>query len=334
MIMQKEPRVGVLGGGSWATALVKLLCNNLSNVNWWMRDEGSVAHIVKYKHNPKYLQGVELDRYKLNVTTDIQQVINASDYIVMAIPSAFVNDSLKSCSEESFKNKVIFTAIKGIIPEDNRVPARHLNKVYNVDYSQIGMISGPCHAEEVALERLSYLTLACQTEEYAKFMADALSCRYLSTNVTDDVMGTEFAAVMKNIYSIATGICYGLGYGDNFVAVLLSNAIQEMKRFIDEVNPIHRDVMESAYLGDLLVTSYSKFSRNRTFGFMIGKGYSVKTAQLEMDMIAEGYYASRCIQLVKEKYPVETPICDAVYNILYERISPAIEMKILSEKLS
>ncbi|MBI3237965.1 MAG: glycerol-3-phosphate dehydrogenase, partial [Flavobacteriia bacterium] len=191
-----------------------------------------------------------------------------------------------------------------------------------------------CHAEEVALERLSYLTIACQNEQTATEMANLLACRYIKTAISDDLFGTELSAVLKNVYALASGICSGLGYGDNFQSVLISNAIQEIENFIDEVSPIHRDVKSSAYLGDLLVTAYSKFSRNRTFGFMIGKGYSVKTAQLEMDMIAEGYYATKCVHEINKKFQVEMPILEAVYNILYEKISPVIEMKILSDRLS
>jgi glycerol-3-phosphate dehydrogenase (NAD(P)+) len=234
---------------------------------------------------------------------------------------------------DAFKNKIIFSAIKGIIPEFNAIPARYVHKSFGIPYDNIGIVCGPCHAEEVAMERLSYLTIACPNEEVAEEFAELLTCRYIKTNVSDDLFGTELSAVLKNVYSIASGICSGLGYGDNFQAVLIANAIQEIENFIDEVSPIHRDVKSSAYLGDLLVTAYSKFSRNRTFGLMIGKGYSVKTAMMEMDMIAEGYYATNSIMEINKKFQVEMPILQAVYNIIYERISPVIEMKILSDRL-
>lgn len=333
--MNKQMKtVGVIGGGSWATALVKILCNNLDQVSWFMRRKDQVSHILRYKHNPSYLQSVEFDLDKINVTDDLEEVIKHNDVLIIATPSAFLVELFKNIPTELFKGKVVFSAVKGIVPEYNAIPARFFHKTFGTPYKDIGIICGPCHAEEVALERLSYLTIACQEEGIADEMARILSCRYIKTTTSDDLFGTELSAVLKNVYALASGICSGLGYGDNFQSVLIANAIQEIENFIDEVSPIHRDVKSSAYLGDLLVTAYSKFSRNRTFGFMIGKGYSVKSAQLEMDMIAEGYYATKCVQEINKKFQVEMPILEAVYNILYEKISPVIEMKILSDKLS
>jgi glycerol-3-phosphate dehydrogenase (NAD(P)+) len=332
--MSDSKKVAVIGGGSWATALVKILCNNLNSVNWWMRSDGAVAHILKYRHNPKYLESVEFDLNKINISTDLEEIIAPADIVIIATPSAFLVKLFENISPKLFEGKVVFSAVKGIIPEHNAIPARFIHKTFGTPYSKIGIICGPCHAEEVALERLSYLTVACQDDHIADTMANLLACRYIKTTISDDLFGTEFSAVLKNVYAIASGICAGLGYGDNFQSVLIANAIQEIENFIDEVNPIHRDVKSSAYLGDLLVTAYSKFSRNRTFGFMIGKGYSVKTAQLEMDMIAEGYYATRCVVEINKKFQVDMPIVEAVNNILYERISPVIEMRILTDKLS
>ncbi len=332
--MDKPKKIAVIGGGSWATALVKILCNNLTSVNWWMRSDGQVAHILKYRHNPRYLQSVEFDLNKINVSTNLEEIIEPADIVIIATPSAFLYKLFEHISPKLFEGKAVFSAVKGIVPEYNAIPARYIHKTFQTPYSKIGIICGPCHAEEVALERLSYLTIACQDEGIADTMADLLACRYIKTTVSDDLFGTELSAILKNVYSIASGICAGLGYGDNFQAVLISNAIQEIENFIDEVSPIHRDVKSSAYLGDLLVTAYSKFSRNRTFGFMIGKGYSVKTAQLEMDMIAEGYFAVKSVVEINKKFQVEMPIVEAVYNILYERISPVIEMRILTDKLS
>ena len=326
--------VGVIGGGSWATALVKILCNNMETVHWFVRREEQVNHILKYKHNPRYLQSVEFDLNKIAVSADLKQVISASEVLIIATPSAFLLELFHDISPDLFKGKVVFSAVKGIIPEYNAIPARFFHKTFGTPYKDIGIICGPCHAEEVALERLSYLTIACQSDNISFEMAEMLSCRYIKTTVSDDLFGTELSAVLKNVYALASGICAGLGYGDNFQSVLISNAIQEIEDFIDEVSPIHRDVKSSAYLGDLLVTAYSKFSRNRTFGYMIGKGYSVKTAQLEMDMIAEGYYATRSVHEINKKFQVDMPIHTAVYNILYEKISPVIEMKILADKLS
>jgi glycerol-3-phosphate dehydrogenase (NAD(P)+) len=330
----KALNVAVIGGGSWATALVKILCNNLNSVNWWMRSDGAVAHILKYRHNPNYLQSVEFDLNKINVSTDLEEIIRPADIVIIATPSAFLTRIFEHFPKALLKEKTVFSAVKGIVPEFNAIPARFIHKTFGTPYENIGIISGPCHAEEVALERLSYLTIAGQNESKVNRLAKLLACRYIKTTTSDDLFGTELSAVLKNVYALASGICAGLGYGDNFQSVLISNAIQEIENFIDEVSPIHRDVKSSAYLGDLLVTAYSKFSRNRTFGFMIGKGYSVKSAQLEMDMIAEGYYAVKCVVEINKKFQVEMPIVEAVYNILYERISPVIEMRILTDKLS
>lgn len=329
-----DKTIAVIGGGSWATALVKILTAQDQVVNWWMHNEASAKHILKFKHNPKYLQSVEFDLDKINVSTDLQEVIQPSDILIIATPSAFLHGLFKDFPKKLLNEKVIFSAVKGIVPEVNEIPGQYYHKYLDVPYDNIGIICGPCHAEEVALERLSYLTIAAQDEDMAEYMESRLKNRYIKTTISDDIFGTEYSAVLKNVYSIASGICSGLGYGDNFQSVLVSNAIQEIENFIDEVNPIHRDVKSSAYLGDLLVTAYSKFSRNRTFGYMIGKGYSVKIAQLEMDMIAEGYYATKCIMEINKEYGVEMPIVEAVYNIIYERISPFIEVRILSEKLS
>ncbi len=332
--MSNSRKIAVIGGGSWATALVKILCNNLDTVNWWMRSQESVDYILSYKHNPKYLQSVEFNLDKINVSNDLKAIIGPADIVIIATPSAFLVEIFENVDQSLFEGKIVFSAVKGIVPEYNAIPARFIHKTFGTPYKKIGIICGPCHAEEVALERLSYLTIACQDERISGEMAKLLACRYIKTTVSDDLFGTEFSAVLKNVYAIASGICAGLGYGDNFQSVLIANAIQEIENFIDEVSPIHRDVKSSAYLGDLLVTAYSKFSRNRTFGFMIGKGYSVKTAQLEMDMIAEGYYAVKCLVEINKKFQVEMPIVEAVNNILYEKISPVIEMRILSDKLS
>lgn len=326
--------VGVIGGGSWATALVKILCNNMEKVNWFVRNQEAVDHILKYKHNPTYLQSVEFNTDIIQLSSNLHEVISQSDVLIIATPSAFFAQLFENTTKEHFKGKIIFSAVKGIIPEQNLIPAEYIHQVFGVPFKNIGIICGPCHAEEVALERLSYLTIACPNEGNAKWMSNKLACRYIKTTESDDLFGTELSAVLKNVYALAAGICSGIGYGDNFQAVLISNAIQEIENFIDEVSPIHRDVKSSAYLGDLLVTAYSRFSRNRMFGTMIGKGYSVKATQLEMQMVAEGYYATKCVHEINKNFNVEMPILEAVYNILYEKITPVIEMKILSERLS
>jgi glycerol-3-phosphate dehydrogenase (NAD(P)+) len=328
------PRVGVLGGGSWATAQVKLLCNHSEKVNWWMRNKEAIEHIRQFGHNPNYIQSIEFDLEKLNVTDNLQEVIDNSDYIVVAIPSAFLHETMEHYKPTGLENKVLFSAIKGIINEFDAIPARYFHKQLGVPYENIGIVCGPCHAEEVALEKLSYLTIGCHDIEKANQMAEILACRYIKTTTTEDVFGAELAAILKNVYAVASGICHGLGYGDNFQAVLISSAIREMERFIESVNEAHRDVKSSAYLGDLLVTAYSPYSRNRTFGTMVGKGYSVKWATIEMNMVAEGYYATRGIHEINKKFGADIPIADAVYRILYEKISPMMEMRILTDKLS
>ncbi len=325
-------KIAVLGGGSWATALVKILTNNVEDISWWMRNKESVDFIRKYHHNPNYLGDVELDMQKVKVTASLEEILEA-EYIVLAVPAAFLASSLAALSADSFTGKKVFSAIKGIEPSTNLIVGEYMHQHFGVPITNIGVITGPCHAEEVALEKLSYLTIACQNLSSAKELASWLSCRYIKTIVSDDIYGTEYSAVLKNIVALASGICNGLGYGDNFQAVLISNAIQEIKRFVDAVHPIERDIKDSAYLGDLLVTAYSQFSRNRTFGSMIGKGYSVKSAQMEMNMVAEGYYAARCIHEINKHYQVNLPICNAVYSILYEKISPRLEIRLLADKL-
>ena len=332
-VKQNKKNIGVVGGGSWATAIVKMLCENVNSINWWMRNKDSISHIENYRHNPDYISDAELKKEKLNISCDINSVIENSDLIVLAVPSAFLKSTLNNLNV-SLKEKIIVSAIKGIVPENNTIVGEFIHNQYEVPYKNIGVLTGPCHAEEVALERLSYLTVACSDIEKAEFFANSISGRYIKTNVSDDIYGTEYSSVLKNVVALASGICHGLGYGDNFQAVLISNAIREIKLFVDRVHPINRDIKESAYLGDLLVTAYSQFSRNRTFGEMIGRGYSVNSAQLQLKMIAEGYYAVKCISEINEKLNVEMPITQAVYNILYNRKSVRKEIADLTEKLN
>ena len=330
---QNKKNIGVIGGGSWATAIVKMLCENVNSINWWMRNEDSISHIETYGHNPNYISDAELKKEKLNISSDINSVIENSDLIVLAVPSAFLKSTLNNLNV-SLKEKIIVSAIKGIVPENNTIVGEFIHNQYDVPYKNIGVLTGPCHAEEVALERLSYLTVACSDVEKAEFFANSISGRYIKTNVSDDIYGTEYSSVLKNVVALASGICHGLGYGDNFQAVLISNAIREIKRFVDKVRPINRDIKESAYLGDLLVTAYSQFSRNRTFGEMIGRGYSVNSAQLQLKMIAEGYYAVKCISEINEKLNLEMPITQAVYNILYNKKSAKKQINLLTDKLN
>ena len=331
-----KPKIAVVGGGSWATAIIKMLSDNTvpKEIFWWMRCAESVAHVQKYKHNPRYLSSVAIQLPEEHISTNLKSTIDKADFILLCVPAAFLKEALSDITPEDFKGKKVISAIKGIVPDENQIIGEFLNQHYHVHLQDILVISGPCHAEEVALEKLSYLTIASPDITLAEQFAAMLATRSIKTNVSEDIYGTEYAAVLKNIYAVASGICHGLGYGDNFQAVLIANAIREISRFVDVVHPINRDINESAYLGDLLVTAYSQFSRNRTFGTMIGKGYTVKSAQLEMNMIAEGYYAVSCLHQINKQYKVNMPICRAVYAILYEGHFAFLEMRLLTEELT
>ena len=332
--MKDKLTFGVLGGGSWGTAIVKMLTENLDQVNWYMRSDSAIRHIEKEGHNPNYLSSVEFDTDQLRMSHDINKVVDASDVLIFVIPSAFLERELQ-CLTSSLTGKIIFSAIKGIVPESGRIVGEHFNEKYNIPFEDIGVITGPCHAEEVALERLSYLTIACADADKAKMVSNHLKSDYIRTKISDDIIGTEYAAMLKNIYAIAAGIAHGLGYGDNFQSVLMSNAIREMKRFIDKVYKMKRNINASAYLGDLLVTGYSVFSRNRMFGNMIGKGYTVKSAMMEMNMVAEGYYATKSAHDLMDKLQKKskTPIINAVYQVLYKNKNPKKVFEKLTEKL-
>ena len=330
--MKEYPKFAVIGGGSWATAIAKMLCVNLPQIAWYMRNESAVENIRTLKHNPNYLTSVEFDNSKLLLTTDINEAVSYADYLIFAIPSAFLGSELKKLTV-SLENKIIFSAIKGIVPETSLIVGEHFNKIYNIPFENIGVITGPCHAEEVALERLSYLTIACGDSEKAKIVAKCLSGNFIKAKISDDIIGTEYAAMLKNIYAMAAGIAHGLGYGDNFQSVLMSNGIREMKKFIKKVHRMKRNINDSAYLGDLLVTGYSVFSRNRMFGNMIGKGYTVQAAQMEMSMVAEGYYAAKSAWELNQNLGAKTPIIDAVHEILYEGKNAKTVFKKLTDKL-
>ncbi len=315
--MKNQPKIAVIGGGSWATAIVKMLSENLDNIGWYMRSVYVSEHIKLNKHNPNYLSSAELNPSQLDLISNINEIVSKYNILIFAIPSAFLSLEIKKLTQ-SLENKIIFSAIKGIVPESGLIVGEYFHKKHNIPYKNIGVITGPCHAEEVAMERLSYLTVACQDEEKAALIANVLTSRYIKIKISDDIIGTEYAAMLKNIFAIAAGISHGLGYGDNFQSVLMSNAIREMKRFIKKVHKMKRNINNSAYLGDLLVTGYSTFSRNRMFGNMIGKGYTVKSAMFEMSMVAEGYYATKSAYKIKENNGARTPIIDAVYAVLYQ----------------
>ena len=330
--MSNKPKIAVFGSGSWATAIVKMLCENLETVGWYMRSESTAEYIRSNNHNPNYLSSVEFQNEQLFLSNDINEMIEYADYLIFVIPSAFVESELDKIAT-SLKGKILFSAIKGIVPSSGLIVGEHFHEKLKVPFENIGVITGPCHAEEVALERLSYLTIACQDQEKAEVIGEALAGRYIKTKISDDIIGTEYAAMLKNIYAIAAGIAHGLGYGDNFQSVLMSNAIREMKKYIKKVHKMKRNINNSAYLGDLLVTGYSTFSRNRMFGNMIGKGYTVKSAMMEMVMVAEGYYATKSAFEINQKNGAKTPIIDTVYRVLYQRNDAKTEFQKLTDLL-
>lgn len=331
--MLKDNKIAIIGSGSWATAIAKMVHTNVDTLHWYLREQKAIKHIRKHSRNPLYLSSVKFDTSKLELYSDVNEAINAADVIVFCVPSKFLK-SLTDIITVPLTGKKVISAIKGIVPDENILVSEYLMKKYSIEKENIGVISGPCHAEEVALERLSYVTIAAYSYDFAEFFSKAVQTYYIKTTISNDVIGVEYSAVLKNVMALATGICHGLNYGDNFTSVLISNAIREIARFVDTVSPHNeRDINDSVYLGDLLVTAYSQFSRNRTFGTMIGKGYSVKSAEMEMSMIAEGYYVANCIKQINDSYQVDMPIVEAVYNILYERYSPHLEIQLLSECL-
>ena len=332
MFLKSKLNVAVLGGGSWGTALVKILTENKRNVGWYIRNPVNADFIKKYSHNPNYLSATNLKTKRLVISSNINQIVSEADVLIISIPSAFLSCELEKLNQ-TINDKIIFSTVKGVVQESMLIVGEHLNRILNVPIEKIGVISGPSHAEEIAMERLSYLTVACIEKKLAKTIASMLKTQYIRTTISNDIIGTEYASMLKNIYAIASGIGHALGYGDNFQSVLMSNAIREMKRFIKDVYKMKRNINNSAYLGDLLVTGYSAFSRNRTFGSMIGKGYTVKAAQIEMKMIAEGYYATQSAKMINQKYSTRIPIIDAVFSILYLQKNPKKVFKKLVKKL-
>lgn len=339
-------KIAIIGGGSWATAIAKIVINHTHHIGWYMRRDDRIEDFKRLQHNPAYLTSVHFNIDEIDFSSNLNDIVQRYDTLVFVTPSPYLKNHLKKLKTR-VSDKFIVTAIKGIVPDENLVCSEYFHQVFDVPYSNLACIGGPSHAEEVALDRLSYLTVACSDDEKAQAFADVLASNVIKTKTSADVLGIEYASVLKNVYAIAAGICSGLKYGDNFQAVLMSNALQEMNRFLTVVRDMQikgRDDMpmtrnqaeqpainDSAYMGDLLVTGYSNFSRNRTFGSMIGKGYSVKSAQIEMEMIAEGYFGTKCMKEINRRLHVNMPILDAVYNILYERIAPQIEIKLLTD---
>lgn len=329
--MRQLGRIAVLGGGTWATALAKVVLTQETHLNWYMRRPEQIEDFLKVGHNPSYLSNVPFNIDRIIFFSDINEIVKNSDTLILAVPSPFLKGHLEKLNI-GIEDKFIISAIKGIIPPENLLVTEYLTEYYNVSPDNIAIVAGPCHAEEIAMERLTYPTIACTDEIKATNVARLFTNRFVKASVSSDITGIELAAVLKNVYAIASGVCHGLKYGDNFQAVLVSNAVMEMDRFIEAVSPVKRSIMESAYMGDLLVTAYSSFSRNRTFGSMVGRGYSVKAAQIEMEMIAEGYYGTKCIMEINEKYRLNIPIVETVYRILYEKSPARFEIKRLREE--
>jgi len=331
--MYNYGKIAIIGGGSWATAIAKIVVEHTHHIGWYMRRDDQIEEFRRLSHNPSYLTSVHFNVSEINFDSDLNRIVQQYDTLVFVVPSPYLKNHLRRLKTR-IKDKFIITAIKGIVPDENLVCSEYFHQVFDVPYSNLACLGGPSHAEEIALERLSYLTVGCADEEKAQAFADVLTSNYIKTKTSSDVIGIEYSSVLKNVYAIAAGICSGLKFGDNFQAVLMSNAVQEMDRFLKSVRPDSEQtesVYDSVYLGDLLVTGYSRFSRNRVFGSMIGKGYSVKSAQIEMEMIAEGYFGTKCMKEINRHYHVNMPILDAVYNILYERISPQVEIKLLTD---
>lgn len=330
MQFQSCGRVAILGGGSWATAIAKIVMHHEERITWYMRRDDRIEDFKRMHHNPAYLTGVHFDVDRITFSSNLNDVVKNNDTLIFVIPSPYVKSHLNKL-KANMREKMVVTAIKGIVPDESITVSRYFQRQYNMPEEQVACIGGPSHAEEVALDRLCYLTVGCSDLNNAQVVANLFANKYVKTSVSNDIEGIEYSSVLKNVYAIAAGVCHGLKLGDNFQAVLVANALQEMKRFLSAVQPEDRHVSDSVYLGDLLVTMYSNFSRNRVFGTMIGQGYSVKTAQLEMEMIAEGYYGTKCMKIINKRYHVNMPILDAMYNILYEKIAPSMEVKILSD---
>ena len=323
-------KIAIIGGGSWATAIAKIVVGQTHHIGWYMRRNDQIEDFRRSGHNPSYLTSVRFNIDEIYFDSDLNRIVQLYDTLVFVVPSPYLKNHLRRLKTR-LKDKFIITAIKGIVPDENLVCSEYFHQIFDIPYNNLACLGGPSHAEEVALERLSYLTVGCLDQEKAQAFADVLTSGFIKTKTSTDVIGIEYSSVLKNVYSIAAGICSGLKMGDNFQAVLMSNAVQEMSRFLQSVHPIDRNGYDSVYLGDLLVTGYSNFSRNRVFGTMIGKGYSVKSAQMEMEMIAEGYFGTKCMKEINRHFHVNMPILDAVYNILYERISPQVEIKLLTD---
>jgi glycerol-3-phosphate dehydrogenase (NAD(P)+) len=334
-----EKRFGIIGSGSWATAIAKIVSDNGFALNWWVRQANNIEYFIKRHHNPHYLRNAYFDVSKIQFSDNVATVVKDSDIIIVAVPSIHIESALAALDKDALKGKKIISAVKGVVPKVNLLVNQYLDQQFHFPIGDYFTLLGPSHAEEVAAEQLSYLTFSGIHTEDTKAIAQCFQNDYINTIINNDVYGVQYAGVAKNIYALGAGIAHGLEYGDNFLSVYIANAANEMKYFLkgvmehqgakcDNVN-----YSASVYLGDLLVTCYSLHSRNRTFGNMIGKGYSVRSAELEMNMVAEGYNACKCIMAINENIGVQLPIVHSIYKILWEGASPVAEFKALEKIL-
>jgi glycerol-3-phosphate dehydrogenase (NAD(P)+) len=343
-------KFGILGSGSWGTAIAKILTDNGNTIFWWNRNAEAIEQFKQHNHNPQYLTNAIFDMDKISLTISAEEVIQNVDVIVVAIPSAYVGEVLSALPKNIFDGKKILSAVKGILPQENDLLNHFLAKKFNVDIQNYFALLGPCHAEEIAAQKLSYLTFTGLNEHDTTLMATHFKTPYLNTVVNKDIYGVQYAAILKNIYAVAAGIAHGLNYGDNFLSVLIANSADEMAGFLRKAgivnaevgymehgknanNTLHANYAASVYLGDLLVTCYSTYSRNRTFGNMVGKGFTVAEAQKEMRMVAEGYNAAKCMYILNQKVHADMPIANNVYEILWNQLNPVSAFKEIEEVL-
>lgn len=343
-------RFGIIGSGSWATALAKILTDNKHTINWWIRNAATIKHISEKGFNPGYLSAAKFDTSLLNMSTGVAEIVAQSDVLIVAIPSSYAEESLAILKPDDWRNKKVVSAIKGLLPDKNILLNYYLQQQFNIPLEDYFAVLGPCHAEEVAEEKLSYLTFSGVDITVASEIASHFSTAYISTVVNHDIIGVQYAAVLKNIYALGAGIAHGLKYGDNFLSVYIANAADEMAGFLKKFGAEHITVGEhdgedpithrktpnyaaSVYLGDLLVTCYSLHSRNRSFGKRIGEGQLVSGVKQEMNMVAEGYNAAKCIYNINKSVDAAIPIAETIYKILWEEVKPSDGFKRIEQVL-
>ena len=332
-LINKASRCAVVGHGSWATAIVKVLTINDSEVYWYVRNPEVLESLRSEGHNCRYLSDVELDMNRIHLSDDLNEAVSNTDILFLVMPAAFLKCYLSDL-RVSLKDKMVVSAIKGIIPDENQFVTDYLKQQYGLSDSHLCFICGPTHAEEVGHGQLTYLTLACRNIVNARAVGEKLKTTSIKVSWQRDIDYLVRSSVFKNIYAVMVGIAVGMGYGDNFVSVLVANCIKEMYFLLDpqSVNDLTK-FNPSNFFGDLLASCYSSHSRNRQFGMLIGRGNTVKTALNEMTMVAEGYYASKMISTLPEAQRQKMPIADMVSQILHQGVPARKAMKRLEELL-